>query len=198
MGHLIAVRDRQAATDEMFEPLKATIELLKTYSQEMSEDVHQQLQELPEKWANIKKVAITVKQQVAPHQTNEVANIRRKTASFDVAQHELRELFRSIGPFSYSCEDPYEQLDRQHLVIHGMEGEMLALNDSASLFEVNIPDFKQLKTCRKEVKMLKVLWDYVFLVRSSIDDWKTTQWESINVEQMDMDCKKFAKVCFSV
>ena len=42
--------------------------------------------------------------------------------------------------------------------------------------------------------MLKILWDYVHLVRSSIDDWKTTPWESINVEQMDMDCKKFAKV----
>lgn len=59
---------------------------------------------------------------------------------------------------------------------------------------MNVPDFKQLKACRKEVKMLKVLWDYVYLVRTSIDDWKTTKWESINVEQMDMDCKKFAKV----
>ena len=43
--------------------------------------------------------------------------------------------------------------------------------------------------------MLKILWDYVFLVRTSIEDWKTTPWEAINVEQMDMDCKKFAKVC---
>lgn len=39
MGNLIAVRDRQAATDEMFEPLKETIELLKTYNQEMPEEV---------------------------------------------------------------------------------------------------------------------------------------------------------------
>lgn len=41
MGNLIAVRDRQAATDEMFEPLKETIELLKTYNQEMPEEVCQ-------------------------------------------------------------------------------------------------------------------------------------------------------------
>lgn len=39
MGNLIAVRDRQPATDEMFEPLKETIELLKTYNQEMPEEV---------------------------------------------------------------------------------------------------------------------------------------------------------------
>ena len=44
MGHLMAVKDRQSATDEMFEPLKQTIELLKTYDQEMPEEVHAQLQ----------------------------------------------------------------------------------------------------------------------------------------------------------
>ena len=44
MEHLSAVKDRQANTDEMFEPLKQTIELLKTYEQEMPEEVHMQLQ----------------------------------------------------------------------------------------------------------------------------------------------------------
>ena len=44
MGHLSAVRERQQTTDEMFEPLKQTIELLKTYEQEMPEEVHLQLQ----------------------------------------------------------------------------------------------------------------------------------------------------------
>ena len=40
----MAVKDRQTVTDEMFEPLKQTIELLKTYGQEMPEEVHTQLQ----------------------------------------------------------------------------------------------------------------------------------------------------------
>lgn len=30
-------------------------------------------------------------------------------------------------------------------------------------------------------------------VDTSFDDWKTTKWKDINVEQMDIDCKKFAK-----
>lgn len=44
MIHLSAVKDRQPNTDNMFEPLKQTIELLKTYDQEMSDDVHRQLE----------------------------------------------------------------------------------------------------------------------------------------------------------
>ena len=44
MGHLLRVKDRQAATDGMFGPLKETIALLSTYGEEMPEEVHQQLQ----------------------------------------------------------------------------------------------------------------------------------------------------------
>lgn len=70
---------------------------------------------------------------------------------------------------------------------------MNSLQASAALFEVNIPDFKQLKQCRKELRMLKQLWDYIVIFCSSINDWKTTLWSDINVEQMDIDCKRFAK-----
>lgn len=78
-------------------------------------------------------------------------------------------------------------------VLAAMELEMSQLTDSAGLFEVHIPDFKQLKQCRKELIMLKTLWDYIIIVKSCFDDWKTTQWKDINVEQMDIDCKKFSK-----
>ena len=44
MHHLLAVRDRQPNTDGMFEPLNQTIELLKTYHEEMPEQVYQQLE----------------------------------------------------------------------------------------------------------------------------------------------------------
>lgn len=47
----------------------------------------------------------------------------------------------------------------------GLEEEMTGLSDSAGLFEVNVPDYKQLKTCRKEIVLLKELWDMILLVR---------------------------------
>ena len=89
---------------------------------------------------------------------------------------------------------------------------MKELQSEAALFEVQVPDFPLVTQCRNENKMLKQLWDYVFLVRSqiidtsftlikfslmtrtSVDEWKTTPWSNIDVENMDMECKKFAKV----
>ena len=44
MHHLLKIRDRQPNTDGMFEPLKHMIELLKTYNQDLPEEVYQQLE----------------------------------------------------------------------------------------------------------------------------------------------------------
>uniref|UniRef100_A0A8C3FY90 Dynein axonemal heavy chain 17 n=1 Tax=Chrysemys picta bellii TaxID=8478 RepID=A0A8C3FY90_CHRPI len=190
MGHLMRVKDRQTATDHMFEPLKQTIELLKTYGEEMPEEIHMQLHDLPEQWNNTKKLSFQVKQNVAPLQATEVAILRRKCQQFEIKQHEFREKFREDAPFSFTDPDPYQSLNTS---ITAMESEMEALSKSAGLFEVSVPDYKQLKACHKEVRLLKELWDMIVLVNASIDDWKTTKWKEINVEQMDIDSKKFAK-----
>lgn len=71
MGYLMQVKERQPTTDEMFQPLQETIELLKFYDQDISEEVNVLLQELPEQWANTKKLALMVKQQVAPLQASQ-------------------------------------------------------------------------------------------------------------------------------
>ena len=70
---------------------------------------------------------------------------------------------------------------------------MKGLYQAADLFEVTVPEFKQLKACRREVKLLKNLWDLITLVQSSFNDWKTTLWSDINVENMELECKKFVK-----
>lgn len=68
MGFLMQVKERQPITDEMFQPLQETIELLKFYDQDIPEEVNVLLQELPDQWINTKKIALTVKQQVGPLQ----------------------------------------------------------------------------------------------------------------------------------
>ncbi|XP_030631015.1 dynein heavy chain 17, axonemal-like [Chanos chanos] len=193
MGHLMKVKDRQASIDTMFTPLKETTEFLKEYREELPDEVHAQLQDLPENWSNVKKMAFHVKQNVAPLQANEVNIIRRKCQQFEIKQHEFRERFRQQPFFLFSFENPYEALDEAQLNIGELETEMVTLSGSASLFEVSVPDYKQLKACRKDIVLLKDLWDMILLVRGNMDDWKTTLWKDINVEEMDMDTKKYAK-----
>ena len=54
---------------------------------------------------------------------------------------------------------------QQQKSIASMESVMDSLCKSGSLFEVTVPDYKQLKACHKEVCLLKELWDMIVMVR---------------------------------
>ncbi|NWV63827.1 DYH17 protein, partial [Malurus elegans] len=64
---------------KMFEPLKATVELLKTYGDKMPEEVHLQLQNLPERWENNKRLCLRVAENAAPLQAAEAEILRKKS-----------------------------------------------------------------------------------------------------------------------
>uniref|UniRef100_A0A2K6TF76 Dynein axonemal heavy chain 11 n=1 Tax=Saimiri boliviensis boliviensis TaxID=39432 RepID=A0A2K6TF76_SAIBB len=193
MGHLLAVRSRQKATDELFEPLKETITLLESYGQKMPEQVYIQLEELPERWETTKKTAATVRHEVSPLHNAEVTLIRKKCILFDEKQAEFRERFRCYAPLGFNAENPYTALDKANQELEALEEEMLQMQESTHLFEVALPEYKQMKQCRKEIKLLKGLWDVIIYVQRSIDNWTKTQWRQINVEQMDVELRRFAK-----
>ncbi|KAF7248346.1 Dynein beta chain, ciliary [Varanus komodoensis] len=192
MRHLMAIRDRQS-TGDVFKPLKSTAELLQSYGQQIPEQTYTELEELPEKWKNLKKIAFTVKHEVAPLQSNEVSVIRRKCVLFEVKQQEFRNRFKNEVIFRFDAEDPYACLDKTHKDIAKLEAEMKNLQETANLFEVSVPEYKQLKQCRTDAILLKSVWDMVVFVQMSIQDWMKTPWKQINVEQMDVDLRRFAK-----
>ncbi|KAM9845080.1 LOW QUALITY PROTEIN: dynein axonemal heavy chain 11-like [Aulostomus maculatus] len=193
MGHLMAIRDRQISNEKHFKPLKSTAALLKTYEQQLPESVYTQLEELPEKWKSLRKIAFTVKHEVAPLQSKEVSVIRRKCVRFEVKQHEFREKFRTEGIFRISVGEPYKLMDKSNRAVAVMEAEMKKLQDTADLFEVSFPEYKQLRQCRTDIILVKAVWDMVVFVKTSIEDWTKTPWKEINVEQMDMELRRFAK-----
>jgi len=107
MTFLSQVRSRQEYTDDMAQPIKDTIELLKSYSYEVPQSIYAMLDELPEQWIIIKKLAKQMKQHIAPLQANQVANIRNQILDMDKKQQELRERFLRDAPFKYDTKKPY-------------------------------------------------------------------------------------------
>lgn len=156
MAYLLNVKERAVTTDEMFEPMQEIINLLKFYDMDIPEEVNVLLHELPDQWINTKKIATIVKQQVAPLQATEVVSIRNKITNFDAHILFFRDVFRNYDFFKFICEQPYELLDLVHNDIGRLENVMKDIQSSGSLFEVNVPEFKILKQCRKELKLLKV------------------------------------------
>uniref|UniRef100_A0AAV2MDL9 AAA+ ATPase domain-containing protein n=1 Tax=Knipowitschia caucasica TaxID=637954 RepID=A0AAV2MDL9_KNICA len=164
MSQLVAVRERQKSTDKMFEPLQQTVTLLERSGVKIPEHVYSQLEDLPEKWNEAKKLALKVRHEVAPLQNIEVLVLRKQCVEFE-SEREI-------------CD---------------MEKALARLQESTNLFDVTIPEYREIKQCRHEIQVLKELWDIVVFVRSSVEKWTLTKWRQINVEQMDVELRRFAK-----
>ena len=193
MEFLKLVKEKQRETDEMFDPLKNIISLLRKYGVIFPEVSLVQLHELPIKWANTKRLSLFAKQTVGPLQGMEIGKLKTRIEDYERSQRDFRNYYTQMQFFSYKSQSPYEQLSKANLELEKLENEVKELQSEASLFEILVPKFPLTAQCRKENKMLKQLWDYTFLVRTSIEEWKTTIWMEIDVENMDMECKKFAK-----
>lgn len=53
-----------------------------------------------------------------------------------------------MHPSRFDIKNPYQMLDAFHLQIQEREAVMASLAQSASLFEVTISEYKQLRQCR--------------------------------------------------
>lgn len=117
-------------------------------------------------------------------------------------QHEFSERFRTEHIFKINVTEPYKLLDKVsnagnfNLLHHGplleteltdasfqsnqavavMEADMKKLQDTADLFEVSFPEYKQLRQCRSDIILVKAVWDMVIFVKVRMTNHKGFQW----------------------
>ena len=156
MEFLQLVRDKQPQYDELFEPLKEVISVINIYEVDIPEKTLLQLQELPEKWAVIKRMSVTAKQAVIPLQGQEVGKLKARIEEFFEIQKEFRRKYQLLRFFSYNSKNPYELLSAQNLEIEVLELEVAEVQAQAGLFEVTVPDLEMINQCRLENKFLKM------------------------------------------
>ena len=211
MGFMRDVRKRQEKTDAMFEPLTATVALLKTYGISVSEEILRQLEEAPLAWSGMKKKVLNVREKLSLMQQLEARKIREDSDAFGAKVEKFRETFLAIAPTTVpgakiATEDvapAYEILDHFH---HGVEDKTFvygslstiaaqakALNEKQELFELHVSEYIQLKRSAEDLEFLKMLWDTASSVIYTFDSWNITLWDKIDVEFLVDECKKLAK-----
>ena len=195
MGLLHAVKHKSTAIDQMFEPMRKSVNLLKHFGVELQEEIHKMLNDLPEEWSDIKKLSVAMRDYVAPLQASEVDSLQRKCNQFEIKVFEFREEFRLKAPFRFEVgfENAYDILDNVHMDVLIMESESAQIKSSADLFELTVPQYRPLSDSRRDIGMLKALWDLISLVTYLFNEWKTTLWTEIDTDAMEMRCRDLAK-----
>ena len=95
--------------------------------------------------------------------------------------------------FKFDATGPYAEITEAHIELIDMEAFDAELRETAQMFEVTVQEFKQMKASRRDVLLVKEVWDLNKIVLTSMEEWKKTLWKDINVENMENDTKRFAK-----
>ena len=118
-----------------------------------------QLNELPEKWANTKRLSVQAKQQVSPLQSLEVCKLKNRISDFEkkqvsclftfvmfncfvyfcllCLQAEFRKSFTAMRFHKFKCRRPYELLAEANKMIDVLEVDMRTLQDQCLGMKIN-------------------------------------------------------------
>ena len=210
MGCMRDIRKRMDKTDAMFEPLKATVKLLKSYGIGLPDSVLAQLDDAPAVWTKLKKDMFKKKDALSQPQLFEAREIRERSDVFQAKVEKFRQYFLDTAPFKVAGQltaeqvpGAYEVLDKFH---HGEVGddfpygsvwavtaESEHLNECQDLFELFVSDYVALRRCNEEMGYLKKLWDAAAVVTYTFQDWYTTLWDKIDVDFLVEESKKLQK-----
>jgi dynein heavy chain len=213
MGYLRDVRKRTAETDAMFDPLRATVQLLSKHAQPVSDETLQLLESTPLTWNNLKKKAVVTKEKQAKNQSREADNLKKEGKEFEDKVVGFYKAFRKEMPFDYMQDfnKAYAMID---LVHHGpndlimtmedestrpmgtlkdMAAEASKINELQELFELYVIEYREIKACEKDAINIKSVWDVIASVQCVYTEWKKTKWDDINVEILQEENKKLQK-----
>ena len=122
----------------MFEPMGEILDMMRHYGVVIPEETLVQFQELPEKWANTKRLTLIAMQQVAPLQALEVIKLKKKTQNFERTQNEFRRGFLKMKFFKLKCTQPYDYLGYANSMIMELEKDIEDHNVSSTHWNIEL------------------------------------------------------------
>ncbi|KAI8425213.1 hypothetical protein MSG28_007028, partial [Choristoneura fumiferana] len=150
-----------ADTDHMFEPLRDIIDVLKEYGLEV----------LPDRWRNLTRLCTVMKNTIAPLQATQAGLIAKRVALINLRLNMYRDQFKDKEMFLEASKEPYRQIDKVNQELMEFDSIVEALKKSCQLFDIQPPDEKNLKQCRRE----------------------KSPWKKIDADGMDQECKRLTK-----
>ena len=187
------VRKSQERTKELFAPLQDTIQLLKAHGTDVSaltasnRPAQEYLDEVPMIWDSVLKRTYKRKEEIMPLQTREVEDLKERLAVFAQSVRDFRFAFKDGAPFAFrgAIEDAYGSIQRYAEALAEKEAEARRFNEEEDLFELQISKHPQNEETRSELNLLKSIWDYKAILKSTFEAWNHYLWNEIDTEALE-------------
>ncbi|CAK4109520.1 unnamed protein product [Aphanomyces euteiches] len=201
MTHIRDVRKQIDATNEMFDPLRQAVHLLKTHGVNVDEfkiaeqTIQDYLEAAPLQWEGIVNKTFKKKEEIMPLQMAEVESIKGDLESFYLDMRKFRNDFRSNAPFTFTGtpDEAYKKIDDYAVRLAEKVKQAKQFNELEELFELQVSKYQETTDTQYELQQLKKVWDLKDFALNTFNDWKKSLWVKIDTESMESFTRNFMK-----
>ncbi|CAG9856498.1 unnamed protein product [Phyllotreta striolata] len=112
---------------------------------------------------------------------------------FDYRQTHFKKKFRNSSLFKWNCKDPYAKIDQFFRTLKKLEDEEKRLLKKVNLGELHFPESLPLKVVGREIRQIKVLWDFITIVKNYLYQLKRIEWDDNALDQLEEQLLHFKK-----
>ncbi|KAJ3597932.1 hypothetical protein NHX12_001448 [Muraenolepis orangiensis] len=198
MSLLVAVRDRQRATEDMFQPLKDTVVLLEQYGETILDHVYTQLESNVEDWAKTKWGQISVDQMEADLRSfaKDMQKLDREARTWDVycaLDVHVKNLLTSLRAIDFTLCAGTTLSDLLALQLHLYEEEVSNIVDKAvkemAIEKVQLQGISQSKHVDHFLSQVSALQRQLMVADTVLVLWMEVQRTWVHLENIFMGCE---------
>lgn len=198
MSYIRDVKKCMVRRKVMWRPLKQCVSLLKQHGMTVydirvaGESITEFLEQAPMRWRDTVTAAFTKKETIFPLQTAETGHIKEQVETFLQATREFRNEFRRNAPLSFTgaVDDAYKIIDGYVTRLTLFESGAAELNELEELFELPFSKYNEFIDTRRELKLLKIIWDFQALVNTTYESWQQLLWSAARIDSLEETNKK--------
>ncbi|XP_037811861.1 dynein beta chain, ciliary, partial [Lucilia sericata] len=187
------IKQREAYADNLFKPLKEMMQLLKTYNVQYDGQLVRNIDQLPVQWQHLKAQAVTKSEALQDTKRHQQQRVSAIIMLYMCHLQIFAKKFQKMAFFQTPCSEVYSLCDEVCLKMECFTAQHERISYCSQLLGIAAPDDDTLRLCAAEVRRVKQLWDFVHVIESCIDDWRSSPWLHIDTDDIENECKQFTR-----
>ena len=158
--------------------------MLRKYAIPLSDETVELLEKAPFAWEDTKKLVTAADEQLQAPKATYAKRVTEEAEAFTADVASFRSAFKEHAPFGFESggDGAYVLLDEWQTKLGDVERRADAIRGRELLFGLRAHPWREIGTCRDELRQLKLLWDHAMLVENVFASWQTTLWANIDCD----------------
>eukprot|EP00741_Cyanophora_paradoxa_P024938 tig00000056_g24072.t1 len=178
-----------------FEPVQAQYKTLEKFEVVVKEEELEMLAVLPSKWELFKQMLQDTQDMLDKHKQNFKKGLLDQMEELAKAVEAARVDFLNRAPFDneYTIEKAMDLITEFKTQVDGFRNREASMKPGLQIFRLEPPNYRDAQSMAKDLENLEGIWKLTDEWQASWNQWKTGQFDHLQVADMEDQAQKYQK-----